>query len=100
MEKTSVVLLTIIAEHVLRERLIADVQEAGARGYTILNVEGEGSRHRRVGDLLGANIKLETVVTSEAADQILAQLARDYFPRFAIIAYTSSVQVLRGEKYV
>jgi len=44
METHPVILLTIVAEHVLRERLIAEIQKAGVRGYTVYEVEGEGSR--------------------------------------------------------
>lgn len=100
METRTLVLLTIVAEHVLRERLIAEVQAAGARGYTIYEVDGEGSRHRRVSDVLGANVKLETIVSNEVADNLMSVLANDYFPSYAVIAHTSIVNVIRGEKYV
>jgi nitrogen regulatory protein P-II 2 len=99
METQPVTLLTIVAEHVLRERLIAEVQKAGARGYTVYEVEGEGSRHRRVSEVLGANIKLEVIVGQDVAERLLGVLARDYFPQFAVIAYTSTIHVIRGEKY-
>jgi nitrogen regulatory protein P-II 2 len=99
METHPLTLLTIVSEHVLRERLIHELLTAGARGYTIYEVEGEGSRHRRVSDVLGANIKIETVVSDQLAQRLLQILFRDYFPDHAIIAYTSTVHVLRGEKY-
>ncbi len=100
METRPLVLLTIVAEHVLRDRLIHDIQQAGARGFTVYEVEGEGSRHRRVSEVLGSNIKIETIVSAEVSDRLLSILARDYFPNYAVIAYTQSVQVVRGEKYV
>lgn len=93
-------LLTVIAESVLKERLIHDLRTAGARGFTITDAEGEGSRQRRVGDILGANIRLETIVAPEVADRLLQILATDYFERFAVVAYLSTVSVIRGEKYV
>ena len=99
METHSVILLTIISEHVLRERLIVEIQQAGARGYTVYEVEGEGSRHRRVSEVLGSNVKIETIVSVEIANKLLSILTRDYFPQYAAIAYTTSVQVVRGEKY-
>ena len=99
METHPVTLLTIVAEHVLRERLIAEIQQAGVRGYTVYEVEGEGSRHRRVSEVLGSNIKIETLVSAEIADLLLNILTRDYFPRYAAIAYTTTVYVVRGEKY-
>jgi len=99
METHPVILLTIVAEHVLRERLIAEIQKAGVRGYTVYEVEGEGSRHRRVSEVLGSNIKIETLVSAEIADLLLSILTRDYFRSYAAIAYTTSVYVVRGEKY-
>jgi hypothetical protein len=100
MHTTTLTLVTIVAENVLRDRLIQEVRSAGAKGHTIKDVDGEGSRHRRVGDVLGANIKLETIVSDAVAEKLLDRLAREYFPKFAVIAYTMPVQVVRGEKYV
>jgi nitrogen regulatory protein P-II 2 len=93
-------LVTIIAESVLKERLVDDLREAGAKGYTLTECEGEGARHRRVSEHLGANIRIEVIASPEVADQLLEKLTHDYFPRYAVIAYLSTVQVVRGEKYV
>jgi nitrogen regulatory protein P-II 2 len=99
METQTVIKMTIVAEHVLRERLIDEIEQAGARGYTVFAVDGEGSRHRRVSEVLGGNLQLETLVSSAVAEGLWAILQRDYFPHYAIIAYTQTVQVIRGEKY-
>jgi nitrogen regulatory protein P-II 2 len=100
MHTTTLTLLTIVAEAILKDRLISELQQAGAQGYTLSECEGSGSRHRRVSEILGANIKLETIVTAEVADRLLTVLSDEYFPKFAVIAYLSSVSVVRGEKYV
>lgn len=100
MQTTLLTKLTIIAEAVLRERLIEEVLNAGATGYTCSQVEGEGSRHIRSGDLPGENVRIETIVHEPVADQLLTRLASDYFPHFALIAYLSDVRVIRGGKYV
>ena len=97
---SSDLLLTIVAESVLRERLIAELHRAGAKGYTITDVVGDGSRHIRSGDLPGENIRIETITTREIADHLLNVLANEYFPHFAIIAFVSDVNVVRGAKYV
>lgn len=100
MKTVPLCLLTVIAESVLKKRLIHDVREAGARGYTIIDVEGEGTRQRRVGEILGANIRLETIVSPEVAERLLHVISSEYFERYAVIAYLSTVSVIRGEKYV
>ncbi len=100
MKTVPLCLLTVIAESVLKKRLIHDVREAGARGYTIIDAEGEGTRQRRVGEILGANIRLETIVSPEVAERLLNVISTEYFDRYAVIAYLSTVSVIRGEKYV
>ncbi|HET6424589.1 MAG TPA: transcriptional regulator [Planctomycetaceae bacterium] len=100
MQTTPLTILTVIAEAILKERLIEEFTRAGAKGHTLTECEGSGSRHRRVGEILGANIKLETIVSATVADKLLDRLANEYFPKFAVIAYLSPVSVVRGEKYV
>lgn len=100
MKTVPLCLVTIIAEAILKERLIHDIRKAGAHGYTITAAEGEGNRQRRVSELMGDNIRLETIVSPEVADKLLQLVSTEYFERFAVIAYLSTVSVIRGEKYV
>jgi len=44
-------------------------------------------------------VKIETLVPKAVADRLLASLARDYFPHYAVVAYADRVRVVRGEKY-
>jgi nitrogen regulatory protein PII len=91
--------VTIVAEAIVAERIEEDVLRLGATGYTTTEADGRGSRGVRASEWEGKNIKVETVVNAEVADQILDCLARDYFPNFAVIAYAHDVEVVRGEKY-
>lgn len=100
MELTTLPLLTIIAEAVLRDRLIEELRECGAKGYTLTNVNGDGSRHIRSGDLPGENVRIESIATPEVTGRLLQKLSQDYFPHYAIIAFVTDVSVVRGAKYV
>lgn len=99
MTPVSMKLVTIIAEHVLREALTSDLRRLGARGYSIGEVEGEGSRGVHAQDWQGKNLRIETIVTAEVADAILDHLAARYFTDYAIVAYVSTIDVLRSRKF-
>ena len=92
--------ITIIAEALLEDRLIRDVKTCGAKGYTITQAHGEGTRGVRASQWEGGNIKLETIVSEAVADTILEMVTNKYFQHFAVIAYLENVAVVRGEKYL
>ena len=92
--------ITIIAEALLEDRLVRDVKTCGAKGYTITQAHGEGTRGVRASQWEGGNIKLETIVSQTVADTILEMVTVKYFQYFAVIAYLETVQVVRGEKYL
>jgi nitrogen regulatory protein P-II 2 len=93
-------LLTIVAEAVLEPLLLDDLRRLGARGFSMGKVRGEGSRGVRASDFEGSNIRIETIVSAEVADRILESIAESYFEHYAVIAYISDVEVVRGDKYV
>jgi nitrogen regulatory protein PII len=92
--------VTIVAEALLEERLLRAIRERGARGFTLAEVRGEGSRGVRASDWEGKNVRIETLVPAEAAERILAHVAEAYFPHFAVVAWVEDVEVVRGDKYV
>ncbi|NDC38611.1 MAG: transcriptional regulator, partial [Proteobacteria bacterium] len=71
MQLTSLKLVTIVAEAVLQERILEDIRTLGAKGCTIMNSEGHGSRGRRTGEIPGQNIRIETLVSPSVADKII-----------------------------
>lgn len=91
--------VTIIAEAVLEPRLLQEIRALGATGYTLSPVRGEGSRGVRASDWEGDNVKVETLVDAGTADRILEHVAADYFEHYAVIAWVTDVQVVRGDKY-
>lgn len=91
-------LVTVIAEAVLEERLLADLRGWGVGGLTVVRAEGDpfGSR---VGDVAGAFLRIECVVSDAVAGRILDGLADGYLARFKVVAYDHPVRVVRGSKY-
>lgn len=99
MHTESLKLVTIVAETVLSEQLLAALKRIGATGYTVTDVNGEGSRGMRVGEVPGDNKKIETLVNATLADRILDLLAERYFPNYAVAAWVTDAVVVRGDKY-
>lgn len=99
MATASMKLVTLVSESVLADRLVLELRRLGATGWTLTEARGDGSRGIRSGPLPGENVRLETVVAPEVAERILAMLASEYFPHFALVAWVSDVHVVRGEKY-
>jgi hypothetical protein len=89
------VLVTIIGEAVLQDRLIKLLTELNVSGYTLVPAKGAGSHGRRMGDIAGynTNIEVKTVVVSEVSDQIFEAL-RPLQDTYAIIAFRQSVEGL------
>jgi nitrogen regulatory protein PII len=92
-------LVTIVAEAALEPRLIRDLTNLGAKGYTITPAHGAGPRNQRNGDLEGGNVKIEIVVNNEVMSAVLGILETNYFPHYACSCWVSSVEVLRDERY-
>ncbi|NJK80385.1 MAG: transcriptional regulator [Chloroflexaceae bacterium] len=99
MDMAPLTLVTIVAEAILQERILEDLRAAGIKGYTLTEVQGEGSRGIRASTWQGHNIKIETLVSVPISDIILARVAEHYFEHYAVVAYRSTVEVLRPEKF-
>lgn len=99
MRTVPVVCLTIVAEAVVESRLLRDLEAAGVRGWTLTSGRGRGTSQVDASDWEGANVRLETLLSSAAADRVLAMLAEFYFPQFAVVAWVSQAQVVRGDKF-
>ncbi len=93
-------LVTIICEALARSHVTALLDEIGAHGYTLFAVEGVGAQGSRVADIEEfANIQIEVVLPPEPSQRLMTRLEQDFFSRFAMIAYTSDIQVIRSQKF-
>lgn len=100
MARHTVNLVTIVAEGVLREQLLAELLELGARGYTVGEVHGHGSSGISGQFWSGAQIRIETLVAPAVAERIMEHLQANYFNIYSVIAYNSEVSVVRADKYM
>jgi nitrogen regulatory protein PII len=89
------VLLTIISESVMRDRIVKLLKNNNVTGYTISDVQGEGGHGRRMGDIAGynTNIEIKTLVSPEASEDILRGLA-EMREGHALIAFRQEVEAL------
>lgn len=92
-------LVTIVAESVLTEAILAKLEGLGVTGYTVSDARGRGSRGRRTGEIPGENVRIETLVGDDTATRVLEVLAQAYFAEYAIVAWIAEVTVVRGDKY-
>ncbi|KAF3888238.1 MULTISPECIES: P-II family nitrogen regulator [Nostocales] len=89
----SAVLITIIGETVLKDRIVKLLKNYSVSGYTISQVQGEGGHGRRVSDLPGynTNIEIKTIVSLEVSDAILSALKEEQ-GKHALIAFRHNVE--------
>jgi nitrogen regulatory protein P-II 2 len=93
-------LLTIVTESILKERLIADLKNVGATGWTLSAAQGEGPRNRRVSEVEGGNIRVEILADPVTIARIWDMLKDSYFSNYAVAAWQSKVQVSRADRYL
>jgi nitrogen regulatory protein P-II 2 len=91
--------ITIIGDDTVKYRILQEIRELGATGYTDWVVHGKGARGVRPRHAEPANSKIEVIATPEVAQRILEHIAQRYFGNYAMIAFLDDVQVLRGEKF-
>lgn len=93
-------LVTIVTERILEDRLLNKLVELGAKGYTVTQATGKGSRGVRASEWEGPDSRIETLVSAEVADAIISHVSEKYFEHYAVIVYSQDAEVVRGEKYL
>lgn len=93
-------LVTIVCESYAKEAVKKLLREVGAHGCTHFEVAGDGSKGERPADIREfANVQIEVILPPERAEALLGRLQKDFFPRYAMIAYETDVRVVRPEKF-
>jgi len=93
-------LLTIVTESALERVLPEDLERLGARGFTITEARGKGSRGMRGGTWdENSNIRIEILCDTATAEALTAHLQKHYYDDYAMVMFVSDVTVLRSEKF-
>lgn len=93
-------LVTIVCEAYAQEAITVLLKQIGASGWTAFPVAGQGSQGHRSADIPeSTNLQIEVVLQSEAAQILLERLEREFFTRYAMIAFESDVRTLRVNKF-
>lgn len=100
MHTTTLKLVTIVTERILEDRLLRKLDEIGAKGYTLTQATGKGSRGVRASEWEGPDTRIETLVSEEVADAIMQYIAENFFEHYAVIVYVQDAEVVRGNKYI
>lgn len=100
MHTTTLRLVTIVTERILEDRLLRALTDLGAKGYTLTQATGKGSRGVRASEWEGPDTRIEALVSPQVADAIVDHIAEKYFEHYAVIVYVQDAEVVRGEKYL
>ena len=93
----SAVLVVIIGETFLQDRIIKLLRDLDVNGYTLSQAQGAGRHGNRKGDMVGynTNIEIKTVVSQEVSEAIFSGLT-EYQSNHALIAFRQNVEALTG----
>ncbi|MDX1590762.1 MAG: hypothetical protein R3283_02290 [Balneolaceae bacterium] len=100
MKTTTLKLVTIVTERILEDRILRKMIDLGAKGYTLTQATGKGSRGVRASEWEGPDTRIEALVSDEVADGIIGYIADNLFEHYAVIVYVQDAEVVRGDKYV
>ena len=98
-EFSQVTCVTIVAEGLVRDRLLEALVQCGARGWTSTLADGHGPSAHGVSGIEGGNVRLETLVSADVARRIWSMLEEEFFPHYAVSAWAYDVSVARVARY-
>ncbi len=93
-------MVTIVAESSIEAPIVRTIKRMGATGYTLIGVQGEGSRGVRQGDWDQArNVQIQTICSADMGHAIMDALYAEFYDDYAIIAYLTDIEVHRANKF-
>ena len=93
-------LVVLVCEEALEAIIVPEMLAAGARGYTVSEARGRGSRGVQDARwLLASNVRIEILCNEEVARRIVETIVTKYSDNFALVVYTLDVETIRGDKF-
>jgi len=93
-------LVVLVCEEALETIIAPELLAAGAKGYTVTEARGRGSRGVQDARwLLASNLRIEILCNEEVARRIVEIIATQYSDNFGLVVYTLDVQTIRGDKF-
>ncbi len=93
-------MVTIVTEAALERALILELEAIGARGFTITDARGKGSRGTRQSDWAQeGNIRVEVICDPALAESIAERVRAKFYDHYAMILFLQDVSVLRSDKF-
>lgn len=87
-------LLTIVSESILEDRMIDEIRDLGATGYTVTDARGWGKHGKRRGKWQqDSNIHIQVVGSRELCDAICDRFRDEYQEDFGLLLLLSPVEV-------
>lgn len=91
-------LVTIITEAALEPELVRNIERLGAKGYTITDARGKGSRGVRDASWDEArNIHMDVICDEDVALAITEHLQGRHYDHYGMILFATDIQLLRPE---
>jgi nitrogen regulatory protein P-II 2 len=93
-------LVTIVSESSIERQVLDGIKKLKITGYTIVEARGSGAHGSR-GDESehDRNIRIEAICDEEQAHQLIQSLMQKYSKNYAMVAYTSDIEVFRSGKF-
>ena len=69
-------LVTIVAERLLKDRLLGEIISLGAQGYTMSEASGSGTRGVRASEWEGLTVKIQSDLVASGSKELKARLVQ------------------------
>ncbi|MGB6229702.1 MAG: DUF3240 family protein [Litorimonas sp.] len=97
--------VVFIIERLIQDDVIEMLEDAGAKGFTVVPASGQGEHHRRrgtrasvVGDF--SIVRIEIIMADgDRARRVSEAVAARYFDEYPGIVYLADVEVIRPERF-